>query len=66
MPANIVKSFSQKTGKSVQEVEKLWDKAKAIAADEGESENYAYITAILKKMLKLNESYRDLLETLKT
>jgi hypothetical protein len=57
MPANTVKSFADKTGKSVAEVEKLWDKAKAVAADAGEAENFAYITGILKKMLGLNETY---------
>lgn len=68
MPASIVTSFAEKTGKSVQEVEKLWDKAKEIAKEEGEPENYAYITGILKKMLKINESltFRELIEELNT
>jgi len=56
MPANIVKSFAKDTGKSVPEVEKMWDKAKAMAADEGQEDNYAYITGILKKMLGIKES----------
>jgi len=56
MPANVIKSFAQETGKSAEEVEKLWDKAKEIAKDEGQDENYAYITGILKKMLKINET----------
>lgn len=56
MPANIVKSFADKTGKSVAEVDKLWTKAKEVASDAGEAENYAYITGILKKMLGLNET----------
>lgn len=34
MPANIIKSFSDKSGKSEQEVERLWDKAKKIVKDE--------------------------------
>lgn len=63
MPANIVKSFAEKTGKSVQEVEKLWDKAKELAADGGHKEDYNYIVGILKKMLKLNETdtFKDFL-----
>lgn len=63
MPANIVKSFADKTGKSEQEVDKLWNKAKEVAAEAGEAENYAYITGILKKMLGLNEtiSFREFL-----
>lgn len=56
MPTPLIKSFAGKTGKSVAEVDKLWNKAKAIAAGEGQAENYAFITGILKKMLNLNET----------
>lgn len=56
MPNAVINSFAEKTGKSVAEVDKLWNKAKAIAAEEGEGENYAYITGIVKKMLGLNET----------
>jgi hypothetical protein len=56
MPNNIINSFAEKSGKSKEEVEQLWDKAKEIAAKENKAEDYAYITGILKKMLKLNES----------
>ena len=51
MPAAIVKSFAQKSGKSVQEVEKIWDELK-----DQYGENYARITGTLKKILKINES----------
>lgn len=53
--ASVVKSFADKTGKSVDEVEKLWDEAKTIAKKEDREEDYPYITGILKKMLKINE-----------
>ena len=56
MPANIVKSFAEKTDKSIEEVEILWKKAKEIANKNGEGDNYEFITGILKKMLKLNET----------
>lgn len=56
MPANIIKSFSDKTGKPESEVESLWNKAKEIAKEQGKEENFSYITGILKKMLKMNES----------
>jgi hypothetical protein len=56
MPTPVIKSFAEKTGKSVAEIDKLWNKAKVIAAEEGEGENYAYITGIVKKMLGLNET----------
>jgi len=55
MPASIVKSFAAKAGKSVPEVESLWQKAKESAAKGGHSEDYPYIVGILKKMLGLNE-----------
>ena len=64
MPANIVKSFANKTGKSETEVETLWNKAKEQAKEQGHSEEYDYIVGILKRMLKLNESFRTLLERL--
>lgn len=56
MPNNIINSFSNKTGKSVKEVEKLWDKAKKIASDNNEEDDYQYITGILKNMLSLEDT----------
>jgi len=58
MPNTIIKSFSKKSGKSIQEVEKLWDKAKALAKEkmpEDDEKFYAYVTSILKNMLSINE-----------
>lgn len=63
MPSNIVKSFAKKSNKSEQEVEELWDKAKSIAAESGHKEDYDYIVGILKKMLKINESFIDFLNS---
>jgi len=66
MPANIIKSFSEKSGKSEQEVEQLWNKAKEKAAQGGHEEDYDYIVGILKKMLSINEhhSFRSFLNNL--
>ena len=50
----VLKSFAEKSGKSLEKVEELWQKAKKIAEDDGQAENYAYITGILKKMLGLD------------
>lgn len=61
MPSNIVKSFADKTGKSVKEVEDLWNQAKELAKEAGFSETkdseqfYSYVTGILKKSLKIEE-----------
>lgn len=59
MPNNIVKSFSDKSGKSEAEVEKLWDKSEEIvkekynlSPDDGDK-FYSLVTGVLKKMLKL-------------
>jgi hypothetical protein len=59
MSSNIVKSFADKTGKSVGEVESLWDKAKSSAQkqlgiDSGDR-FHQLTTGILKKMLKLED-----------
>jgi hypothetical protein len=56
MPTPQIKSFAEKTGKSVSEIEDKFKKAKAIAAGDGEKENWAYIVGIVKKMLGLNEN----------
>ena len=62
MPSSVVKSFSKKTNKSVKEVEKLWHRAKELAAEQGHTEEYDYITGILKRMLKLeNISFSDII-----
>ena len=42
MPANVVRSAAE---------ERKWDKAKRIAAREGQTKNYAYITGIFKRMM---------------
>jgi hypothetical protein len=55
--AELVKAFAEKTGKSVQEVESAWDKAKSIAKQQGKKEDedgfYAYVVGILKRSLKI-------------
>ncbi len=61
MPANIVKHFSNKTGKSKEEVDSLWNKSKEIVKKEykdvsDKDDNfYQIVTGVLKKMLGLNE-----------
>ena len=61
MPASIVKNFSNKTGKSEEEVEKLWNQAKEIVkkdypkVKETDDNFYQIVTGILKKMLGMTE-----------
>jgi hypothetical protein len=59
MPSPMIKKFADETGMPEKEVEALWDKAKDIAKENGREEDYAYIVGILKKMLKLEESYKN-------
>lgn len=63
MPNAIIRSFSDKSGKDEQEVERLWTKATELVNQKypeiksGEDKYYALITGILKKMLKINEDF---------
>lgn len=65
MPASIIKSFADKTGKSLSDVERLWDKAKQSAKDQNREKDFAYITGILKKMLGIEESLSNQIGDLK-
>jgi len=63
MPSPYIKKLAKETGKSEKEVEKLWRKAKDIAAEEfGKAEKdfgskeFAYTTGVVKKMLGVDES----------
>ena len=51
MPTPYVKKLAKQTGKSVAEVERLWDTAKEQAAKAGHKDDYAYITGILNQMV---------------
>ena len=58
MPMASIGNFAKLSNKSIKETLRLYYKAKEIAKQEGQEENYAYITGILKKMLSLrNESF---------
>lgn len=51
MPNNIIKTFANKSNKSEQEIENLWNDLKKEHGD-----NYNYIVGTLKKILKINEN----------
>ena len=63
MPAPALESFAKRSGQPLAAVEKLWEKAKASAIDGGWKESddgfYAYVTAILKRMLKLDDTLEE-------
>lgn len=56
MPLTMIKNFSQKSGKSEKEVEKIWDDLKQKYPDD-----YQRIVGTLKKILQINEAFIDLL-----
>lgn len=62
MPAPMIKSFAKKSGKSKATVEKYFKKAKRLAAKEGHKGEYDYIVGILKRMLKIDESWNRIID----
>lgn len=56
MPNTMIQNFSKKSGKSVQEIEKIWDELKKEYPN-----NYEIIVGTLKKILKINENFREYL-----
>ena len=57
MPANIIKSYAKKTGKSEAELEKYWNESKEAAKDQkgkgkGEDAYYGTVMTIFKAKLK--------------
>ena len=52
----MIKNFSKKSGKSEQEVENIWNELKKEYPD-----NYEVIVGTLKKILKINENFREYL-----
>ena len=60
MPNATVKSFAEKSGKSIEEVDELWDKAKSIAdklkhVDKYSEQYYVYVTGTLKRMSNIED-----------
>lgn len=62
MPTPYVKKMADKHNMSVEDAEKLWDKAKKQATDQGHKEDFDYITSIFKKMIGEDISIKSLKE----
>lgn len=61
MPNATIESFAKQSGKSIKEVEGLWDKAKDIAdkldyLEKDSDKYYAYVTGTLKRMLNIEDN----------
>ena len=63
MPADLVKSFAKKSGKSVEDIEKMWKDVKASLVKQGDDKDedgfYAKLVGIMKKNLKLESVEED-------
>jgi GNAT superfamily N-acetyltransferase len=59
MPTPALKSLAKQSGKSMGKMEKYWDKAKDLAAEQGHRDDYAYITGIVKRMAGIGESIEE-------
>jgi hypothetical protein len=62
MPSNTVKAYAKDSGKSVAEVEKLWDECKerAMKKFDKEDEHYwTYISACTRKKLGLDKVVKE-------
>lgn len=60
MPNALIRSYAKKSGKSVDEVEKMWEQAKAEAHSKFATEDghfWAYANATVSKMLGMKEHY---------
>jgi hypothetical protein len=54
MPQSFLKNLSKQTGKSLEDLERYWDEAKKQVGDD-----YAQITAIVKKRAGILESFMN-------
>lgn len=66
MPTSVVKSFAKKSGKSVEEIEKMWNSVKKSLLkdmDEKDPKFYPKLVGILKKNLDIDESCEESLHT---
>lgn len=53
MPTSYIKKLAKKNKMSISEIEKRWEKAKAISMNKkGKRDNWAYTMGIFKKMMK--------------
>ena len=71
MPSGVVKSIAKTTGKTVAEVEKIWDESKAEAAKKFPKKDghyWAYVTTVVKRKCGISEdikfSFKNYLEIL--
>jgi hypothetical protein len=62
MPVPQLKSFAEKSGKSLETVEGYWEEAKEAAEKKFKTESpqyWAYVSGIVKKRCGLRESFKE-------
>lgn len=62
MPNPLIKSYSERSGISVSEIEKLWDEAKKNAHEKFDKEDshfWAYVNAVVRKQLGLKSKLKE-------
>ena len=57
MPSPYLQKLSKEKNIPIKELEKKWDEAKKLAKDEDHEGEWDYVTAIFKKLAKVEESY---------
>lgn len=57
MPKEFLKNLQKKTGLSMKTLEDKYDKAKSIASEMGQKDNYKFITGTLHSMLDIKEKF---------
>ena len=55
MTLSYIEKLAKEHNLTVDKVESYWNKAKVLAVEAGHKEDYAYITGIVKKMVKESE-----------
>jgi hypothetical protein len=68
MPASVLQSIADKSGKSISDLEAYWKEAEKQADEKGlkDDSKYAYMTAIVKKRAGLKENFSSFLSSSQT
>jgi hypothetical protein len=63
MPTPYLTKLAEKHHRSIDYVEKLWDKAKDVAETNGHKDDWAYTVGVLKKMMGEKASFDPIVDT---
>ena len=60
MPTPYIEKLAKEHNLPIDKVEDYWNKAKVLAGKSGHPEDYAYITGIVKKMVKESDDIAEI------